>query len=154
MAILMKAFLFKWKIKQIDWKSILCSPWLGQTVMFTWWQPPRLKAEGLGEMCTPKAWLYKAKPAEWGQMSPSVNHICGKLSEHEGEGPGEPNLGTREPRKGIPQPHKIVKRPWSQRVPEHFVIPLQATAQGISLPWCLNVCSFLFSPGLGLWNSS
>lgn len=47
----MKVFLFKWKIKQIDWKSILCSLWLSQTVLFTWWQPPRL-TEGLGEMCT------------------------------------------------------------------------------------------------------
>lgn len=26
----MKDFLFKWKIKQIAWKGILCSPWLAK----------------------------------------------------------------------------------------------------------------------------
>lgn len=44
----MKVFLFKWKIKQIDWKRISCSPWLGQTMLFTWWQRPSLKAQGRG----------------------------------------------------------------------------------------------------------
>lgn len=53
----MKVFLLKWKIKQIDWKRILCSPWLGQTMLFTWWQPPRLKAQGRG--CGVDEWLQR-----------------------------------------------------------------------------------------------
>ena len=44
----MKVFLFKWKIKQIDWKRISRSPWLGQTMLFPWWWPPSLKAQGRG----------------------------------------------------------------------------------------------------------
>lgn len=55
MTVLMKVFLFKWKIKPIDWKSMLCSSWLGQTMQFTWRQPPRLKTEGLGEMNASKS---------------------------------------------------------------------------------------------------
>lgn len=42
--------------------------------------------------------------------------------------------GQESPGKGIPQPHKIGKRPQSRGVPEGLVILLQAAAWGIHLP--------------------
>lgn len=149
MDISMKVFLFKWKIKQIDWKRILCSPWLGQTMQFTWWQPPRPKAHGRGwgGWVAPQAWPCKSKPAEGGLVSARVNQVC--RNHWSGAGRTKPTKRRAE-KEGTAtsldwQKTSESGNPWA------LCHPASGHSSGnLTSP----VSKYILHSELGLWNSS
>lgn len=143
----MKVFLFKWKIKQIDWKRILCSPWLGQTMLFTWWQPPRLKAEGVGWMSGSKSLaLYK----QTCRGRARVTACDPSLREAPGAGQGEPNPPRGELRESVSPYHETDKRPLSLGSLCAWHPASGHSSGNLTSP----VSKCILRPKLGLWNSS